>query len=169
MLRGARDGVPVAWDSFEPPADGGRPASDGVVSRPGEGEPLDAGGNRLLFKAQATDGDGTVSVTEMTVAPGFPGPPPHLHRGFADCFLVLEGTLGLRLGEETIEAGPGAFASAVPGMPHTFFNSGSEPVRAVNVMAPGGFEAYIKELWASGPPDLAAIAAAAERFDIELV
>ena len=169
MLRGARDGVPVAWDSFEPPEDGGRPASDGVVSRPGEGEPLDAGGNRLLFKAQATDGDGTVSVTEMTVAPGFPGPPPHLHRGFADCFYVLEGTLELHLGEEKVEAGPGAFASAAPGTPHTFFNSGSEPVRAVNVMAPGGFEAYIKELWAFGPPDLDVITAAAERFDIELV
>jgi mannose-6-phosphate isomerase-like protein (cupin superfamily) len=170
MLRGARDGVAVPWDSFAPPADGGRAAVDGVVSRPGEGEPLDAGDNRFLFKAQATDGDGTVSVTEMTVGPGFPGPPPHLHRGFAECFYVLEGTLGLRLGEDAVEAEPGTFASAPPGTPHTFSNPGSEPVRVINLIAPGGFEAYIKELWASGrPPDPATIARIGPRCDIEVV
>lgn len=169
FLRGARDGVPIAWDSFDPSADGGRPAADGVVSRPGEGEPLDAGGNSLLFKAQATDGDGTLSVTEITLAPEFPGPPLHLHRGFADCFYVLEGTLGLRFGEETIEAKPGTFAAAPPETVHTFFNPRSEPVRVVSLMAPGGFEAFIKENWASGGPlDPSAIAEIVSRHDITL-
>ncbi len=169
MLRGARDGVPVAWDSFEAPADGGRTVADAVVRGPGEGEPLDAGGNRLLFKAQITDGDGTLSVTETTIAPGFPGPPLHLHRGFVDCFYVLEGALGLRIGEETVSAGPGTFAAVPRGNPHTFFNPGDEPVRVVNVMAPGGFEAYIKELWASGSPPSPEVALEiGARYDIEL-
>jgi hypothetical protein len=40
-LRGARDGAPAAWDSFDPPADGGRPATEVLLVRPDDG-PLDA-------------------------------------------------------------------------------------------------------------------------------
>ncbi len=116
MLRGARDGVPVAWDSFEPPADGGRPASDGVVSRPGEGEPLDAGGNRLLFKAQATDGDGTVSVTEMTGRSRLPraaaAPAPRL-RGLLPT--SSRGRSGCASARRRSRPGPVTFASARSG------------------------------------------------------
>ncbi len=171
MLRGARDGDHGRpWDSFDPPEDGGRPVTDGIVSRPGEGELLRAGPSELQFKAQATDGDGALTLTEMTVAPGFPGPPLHTHAGFTDGFYVHEGTLELRIGEDTVEAGPGTFAALPPGTPHTFANPGSEPVRAVNVMAPAGFEAYIKELWASGElptPDVAM--EIASRYDITVV
>lgn len=168
MLRGARDGDHGRpWDSFDPPEDGGRPLTDGLVSRPGDGELLCAGPSELRFKAQATDGDGALTLTEMRVAPGFPGPPLHIHAGFTDAFYVVEGTLELRVGEDTVEAGPGTFAALPPGTPHTFANAGSEPARAVNLMAPAGFEAYIKELWASGglpAPDVAA--EIASRYDI---
>jgi quercetin dioxygenase-like cupin family protein len=36
-LRASRDGRTAPWDSFDPPADGGRPIADVVVSPPGEG------------------------------------------------------------------------------------------------------------------------------------
>jgi mannose-6-phosphate isomerase-like protein (cupin superfamily) len=171
MLRHARDGQPGSpWDSFDPPEDGGRPVSDGLVSGPGGGELLQAGPSELRFKAQATDGDGALTLTEMTVAPGFPGPPLHIHSGFTDGFYVVEGTLELRIGERAVEAGPGTFAALPPGTPHTFANPGAEPVRAVNVMAPAGFEAYIKELWASGDlPDPDVAAEIASRYDIAVV
>jgi mannose-6-phosphate isomerase-like protein (cupin superfamily) len=39
-LRSSRDGRASAWDSFDPPADGGRPALDAIVSTPGDGERL---------------------------------------------------------------------------------------------------------------------------------
>jgi quercetin dioxygenase-like cupin family protein len=39
-LRAARDGRQSAWDSFDPPPDGGRPALDAIVSAPGDGERL---------------------------------------------------------------------------------------------------------------------------------
>jgi mannose-6-phosphate isomerase-like protein (cupin superfamily) len=171
MLRGARDGISVPWDSFAPPADGGRSVDDAVVSPPGEGEMLDGGGgNHLLFKAQAAGGDGTLSLSETTIAPAFPGPPLHVHRGFTDCFYVLEGTLGLRLSEETVEAGPGTFATVPPGNAHTFFNPGVDPVRVVNLMVPCGFEAYIKELSALGSPPTPEVALEiGSRYDIEVV
>jgi mannose-6-phosphate isomerase-like protein (cupin superfamily) len=144
--------------------------TDGVVSGPGEGELLRARPSELRFKAQATDGDAGLTLTEMTIAPGFPGPPLHTHLGFTDSFYVVEGTLEVRVGESTIEAGPGTFAALPPGTPHTFANPGAEPVRAVNVMAPAGFEAYIKELWSSGElPDPDVAAEIASRYDIAVV
>ncbi len=43
-------------------------------------------------------------------------------------------------------------------------------MRVVNVMAPGGFEAYIKELWASGSlPSPEVAQEIGSRYDIELV
>jgi quercetin dioxygenase-like cupin family protein len=36
-LRALRDGTGTAFDQFDPPADGGRPAADAIVSGPGEG------------------------------------------------------------------------------------------------------------------------------------
>jgi mannose-6-phosphate isomerase-like protein (cupin superfamily) len=36
-LRALRDGADAAYDQFDPPADGGRPAAEVVVSGPGEG------------------------------------------------------------------------------------------------------------------------------------
>ena len=158
MLRHARDGQPSPWDSFDPPEDGGRPVTDGIVSGPGEGELSTARAERAASsRRRRRTGTGRSPLAEMTVAPGFPGPPLHTHSGFTDSFYVVEGTLEVRIGERTVEAPPGTFAAFPPGSPHTFSNPGTEAVRVVNVMAPAGFEAYIKELWASGElPDPAA-------------
>jgi mannose-6-phosphate isomerase-like protein (cupin superfamily) len=63
-----------------------------------------------------------------------------------DMFFVLEGTLTMRLGEETIEAGQGTFILVPPKTVHTFSNPGDEPVRFLSLVAPGGFEQYFKQL-----------------------
>jgi quercetin dioxygenase-like cupin family protein len=49
-LRAARDGLDAAWDSFDPPADGGRPARGVIVTRPGEGERHESGNGTALLK-----------------------------------------------------------------------------------------------------------------------
>ena len=49
-LRAARDGTGGAWDSFDAPADGGRPAAEVIVTRPGEGERRANGGRDLVVK-----------------------------------------------------------------------------------------------------------------------
>ena len=119
-----------------------------------------------------TNTDGTFSLTELTLAPRFPGPVPHRHREHVDSFYVLDGTLTLRLGKETVEARPGSYAVVVPGVTHTFSNPSDETVRALNVMAPGGFEQYLKEAAAAtgqGPPDPAVMTEIASRYDFEAV
>ena len=71
-LRDARDGNDAAFDSFDPPADGGRPASEIIVSEPGAGERLDLGGAAVLLKA-ALPG---LAVAEWTLDGAAP-PPGH--------------------------------------------------------------------------------------------
>jgi quercetin dioxygenase-like cupin family protein len=156
------------FDSEDPPADGGRPASDAVVRGPGEGETLAIGPSTLLMKAEVADGDGTFYLGESTLAPGFSGPPPHVHERHLDSFFVLQGTLTLRIGDDVVEAPAGSFAVAPPGTVHTFSNLGRDPVRALNIMAPGGFEQYLKEAAAAGAGDPAALAEIASRYDFAL-
>jgi mannose-6-phosphate isomerase-like protein (cupin superfamily) len=171
-LRVRRDGRaydPGRFDSFDRPDDGGRPRSDAVVRGSGEGEELSAGPSRVLFKAEVSDGDGTFSLTETTLAPGFPGPLPHRHERMFDSFYVLEGTLTVRLGDEEHEAGPGSYAFVPPGVAHTFSNPSGETVRMLNLQAPGGLEQYLKELAAvmkpGEQPDPAVMAGIASRYD----
>ena len=122
-----------------------------------------------MLKAQVKEAGGFLTLSENRLAPGFPGPVPHRHESFVDSFYVLEGTAALRLGEDTVEAEPGAFALAAPGTVHTFSNPGDEPVRLLNLMAPAGLEQYLKEVAASlrpgERPDPAKMAEIASRHD----
>jgi quercetin dioxygenase-like cupin family protein len=163
---------PDRFDSFDPPADGGRPVSDTIVRGPGEGDPLAAGPSDILFKAGGDDGEGTLTLVEATLAPRSPGPPLHRHERHFDSFYVVEGTLTLWLGDDELEAEPGAYGFVPPGAPHTFANRSDAPVRVLYLIAPGGFERYMKELWSTTAPgeapDPALVADLSSRYDIQL-
>ena len=160
---------PEEFDSFDAPAGGGRDVSAAVVRHRGEGDVVAIGASSALFKVETSDGDGTFSLTETALEPGFPGPVPHVHERLLDSFYVLEGTLTVRLGDETAEAPAGSFAFIPPGNVHTFSNPTAGRVRVLNLMAPAGFEQYLKEvsrsLPAGGTPDPALTAKIASRYD----
>jgi len=167
-LRASRDGREFHWDTFDPPEDGSRSTAAVVVRRPGEGEAILGGA--VLFKAQVSDGDGTFSLSEIALPPGYPGPVLHRHEHTLDSFYVLEGTLTIQLGEdEEIEAGPGSYGAMPPGSVHSFANRSDGMMRALNLMAPGGFEQYLKEFAAAAAagkaPDPALMAEIASRYD----
>ena len=146
------------------------PAS--TVLGPGEGESMTVFGNDLTIKAGAAETGGAFSLVDYTAAPGFPGPPPHVHHETADMFFVLEGELTLRLGEETPTLGPGSFVLVPPETVHTFSNPGDRPVRFLSLMSPGGFEQYFRDLqdaFGDGPPDVARIGEIAARYDVDTV
>ena len=174
-LRAMRDGRrddAQEFDTFDPPVDGGRPASEALVRGPDEGETIEAGPTRATLKAEGNDGEGTLSLSEAVLAPGFLGPVPHFHETFVDSFYVLAGTLTVRLEDETVTAPAGSFALVPPGVVHTFSNRSDEPVRALNLMAPGGFEQYLKEVahaTQGGPPDPQLMAQIASKYDFHPV
>ena len=84
-------------------------------------------------------------------------------------FFVLEGTLTMRLGEETLDLFAGSFVLIPPGTAHTFSNRTDQPVRMLNMNAPAGLESYLREIagaMADDPMDPAAIAEIASRYDL---
>jgi len=160
------------FDSFDPPDDGGRPAADVVVREPGEGDSIAMGPSTAVFRAEVTDGDGTYSLAELWLAPGFPGPPLHLHETLADSFYVLEGTLTVRVGEQSHDVPAGGYALAPPGAPHTLANRTGAPVRVLNLSVPGGLDRYLREIAAApgdGPPDPELLAAIAMKHDVHVL
>jgi quercetin dioxygenase-like cupin family protein len=171
MLRAARDGRDEdedRFDQFDPPRAGGRALSDAAFRGPGEGDSIAIGPNAALFKAEGPDADGFFSLTESVLAPGFPGPVLHWHREMVDSFYVLEGRLSLQLGDDSSEAEAGDFALVPPRAAHTFANPGEQKVRVLNLMAPGGFEQYLKEVAhasSGGSPDVSLMAEIASRHD----
>ena len=173
-MRDDQDGEAMdRFDTFDPPADGGRPAADALVRAPGAGDSLALGTSTAVVKAGGEHAGGVLSLTETTLAPGFPGPVPHHHESFVDSFYLLDGRLGLLLGERSVEATAGTYALVPPGVVHTFSNPGGEPVRLLNLMAPGGFERYLREAAAAMPPGTAPdpqlMAEIASRYDFHPV
>ncbi|MBW3593336.1 MAG: cupin domain-containing protein [Actinobacteria bacterium] len=173
-LRELRDGLASDWfDQLDPPDDGGRALEDAIVLPPGEGETISVGRSSVVLKGTGERTDGHVFLSETSLEPGFPGPPAHLHRELHDLFYVLEGTLTLRNGAETVSATPGSLAWFPPGAVHTFANGSGAPVRFLNFNAPAGWESYMRDLAAlqsrDRPPTPEEIGAIASRYDFHVV
>ncbi len=140
-----------------------------VVHREGEGEQI-AGGS-VTIKATGDDTGGSFYLGEVVAPPAFPGPPPHTHERLHDMFYVLEGTLTMQVGDETLELGRGSFVCVPPGTVHTFANRSDEPVRFLNFNTPAGWENYMRDLaavLAAGAPTQEEIGRIASQYDFEV-
>jgi mannose-6-phosphate isomerase-like protein (cupin superfamily) len=60
----------------------------------------------------------------------------HLHRSDDEAWIVLEGTLGFRVGEQEREVPVGESLLVTRGTPHSYWNATSEPARYLLVMTP---------------------------------
>jgi mannose-6-phosphate isomerase-like protein (cupin superfamily) len=155
---------------YDVPPGSGRPTEEATVLQPGEGELLDLGPSRSIVKGGVDDGMGSLAVLESTVQAGFPGPVLHLHERMVDSFYIQRGTLTLTLDAESVEATAGAYALVPPGNAHTFSNPGDEPVSVLNLMAPAGFEGYLREAAAGGGPlDPQQMAEIASKYDFRAI
>jgi mannose-6-phosphate isomerase-like protein (cupin superfamily) len=165
-----RSGYRIPYDQVDPPTDGGGPPSEVILRAAGEGDELALGTAKGSIKVGGQDALGSLAVIEVVLDPGFAGPVPHRHRAMVDSFYVLEGVLTLHLGHERVELPAGGYGVVPPGNDHTFSNPRDEPVRMLNVMAPGGLEQYLKEAAAvaaasGGPPDPELLARIASKYD----
>src|SRR5882672_7239396 len=100
-----------------------------IVIGPSSGERLAIGASSVALKAGSRETAGTFYCGEVDLEPGFAGPPPHVHERLHDMFYVLEGTLTVRLGEQTHQLPAGSFVCVPPGVVHTFRNDDATPVR----------------------------------------
>jgi len=146
-------------------------AERSAMLAPGEGEVVLRGGVGVIRKISSAATGGTFSVVEHPLEPGALAAPPHTHADVDECSFVLEGEIGVLMGEETFKAAAGAYVLKPRGVPHTFWNPGPAPARVLEIISPASFERYFEELAGilssmppREPPDLARIAEMAGRY-----
>ena len=76
-------------------------------------------------------GDTHVSLILVEAAPGS-GPKLHSHP-YEEIFIVQEGNVTFTAGGETIEATTGQIVIVPAGSPHKFVNSGTGPLRQIDI------------------------------------
>lgn len=101
-------------------------------------------GIRPLVTAPETHGQAT--LLEHPIAPRSLGAPIHTHAHEDEFSFVIEGRVGFMIGETVIEAGPGDFVRKPRGVPHAFWNPTDAPAHVIELIVPGGFEAYFTEM-----------------------
>jgi quercetin dioxygenase-like cupin family protein len=110
FLRAMRDDREFEWDSWGPPADGGRPVSDAVICLLGEGERFERGTRTVTILADTPE----LSLLELAVTPGWEGVDPHTHEDHLDGFFVLDGEIEFLAGA----AAEGTVMAAAPDIRH---------------------------------------------------
>lgn len=115
-----------------------------IPSAPGES--FDFGGLGVDWKIDAPDTGGRFSVVHHPIAPRALAAPLHYHHNEDEYSYVLECKLGALLGEDVVEAEPGTWVMKPRGQWHTFWNAGDAPCHIIEVISPGGFEEYFREV-----------------------
>ena len=123
----------------------------GIVRGSDGGETISIGGSGVRLLMVGADTEGRSSVEEMAIPAGFGGPPAHVHRVTSHAWYVTEGRLRLTVGGESHDLGPGGFAYAPAGVPHTFANPWTTDGVMVQFTTPGGFDSYLRDLAAAFP------------------
>src|SRR3954469_17315890 len=120
-------------------------------------------GTRYVVEAEQTGG--AFAVVEHELAPRTLGAPMHTHEREDEISHVTSGRLGVQMGDDVLEAGPGDTVVKPRGIPHAFWNPGDEPVRFLELITPPAFAQYFKDiapLLNQMPPDFAALGAVME-------
>ena len=145
---------------------------------PGAGPAVWLVGDTYTLKVSGEQTDGAFSLSEALVPPGA-GPPPHIHHGEDETFVVLEGELVLRADDRTLPAPAGTVLYVPRGTRHGFTNVGARPARMLFLYTPAGMERMFGEIGTPaqpgaaapppGPEDVAKLQAAAAKYRFEIL
>src|SRR5436190_19413803 len=115
-----------------------------IASTEGERADLPGLGNRYLLRSEHTGG--RFALIEHTIAARALAAPVHTHRDEDEYSYVLSGRIGAMVGDEVIEAGPGELVVKPRGIPHAFWSASDEDTHVLELISPGGFARYFKDL-----------------------
>jgi quercetin dioxygenase-like cupin family protein len=145
-----------------------------IVLSPNEGERLRFGGLGVRFMIEGAQSGGTFALVEHPIEPRALAAPMHTHRYEDEYTYVLEGEIGVQVGDEVRVASPGDLVFKPRGIPHAFWNAGDAPARALEIISPAGFEQYFAEIAPllpparPGPPDELVLGAVMARYGLEM-
>lgn len=133
----------------------------------GRGEAFDFGGLGVNWKIDAADTDKRFSVVHHPIAPRALAAPLHYHHNEDEYSYVLQGTLGALLGDEVVTAGPGTWVFKPREQWHTFWSAGDTECHIIEVISPGGFENYFREV-AAAWGDLEKFAEINKKYELDM-
>ena len=127
-------------------------------------------GTRYLLREKDTDGQ--FALIEHSIPPRSLAAPTHVHQREDEYSYVLAGRVGVQVGDEVTEAGPGELVVKPRGVPHAFWNPGDEEARLLELISPPSFASYFVEmapvLSAGGPPDTERLRAIQEKYELSM-
>jgi mannose-6-phosphate isomerase-like protein (cupin superfamily) len=144
-----------------------------IVLSPNEGERVRFVGLGVRFMIEGAQSGGP-SRSSSTRSKRAPSPRRCTHRYEDEYTYVLEGEIGVQVGDEVRVARPGDLDFKPRGVPHSFWNAGDAPARALEIISPAGFERYFAEIAPllppahPGPPDELALGAVMARYGLEM-
>ncbi len=104
---------------------------------------IGASAYNILLNSQSSEGQ--LAIIEMLVPPNS-GPVPHEHKGFQECFYVLEGEVEMITKESRIPAKQGDLVHIpLDGPVHCFKNKTAVNVRLLCIVAPSGLDSFFEE------------------------
>ena len=124
-----------------------------IVLSPDEGERVEFGGLGVRFMIGGDESGGGFALVEHPIAPRVLAAPLHTHELEDEYTYVLEGEIGVQVGDEVRVGHPGDLVFKPRGVPHAFWNAGDKPARALEIISPAGFERYFAEIAPLLPPN----------------
>ena len=98
-------------------------------------------------KASTADTGGMYTLLEITAPAGLQTP-LHVHYREDEGFYVLDGSVTIEVGDETVELGAGQHAFGPRNIPHRF-TVGPDGAHMIWVLTPGGFDEFVDEVSAA--------------------
>ena len=119
----------------------GGPPPETHVQLDGRGEARWFAGMLAVIKSRADQTGGLLTTLEIIAPPGAAAP-LHTHHAEDEGFLILEGEVTFRVGDETIEAKAGDWLFGPRDVQHTF-TVGPNGARMFWTLTPGGFDRFV--------------------------
>jgi quercetin dioxygenase-like cupin family protein len=141
------------------------------VLGPNDGKYVQVGAMGARFMVEPERGGGFAMV-EHPIAPRGLAAPMHTHTHEDEYTYVLEGEVGVQIGDEVAVGKPGDLVFKPRGVPHAFWNAGDAPARVLEIISPAPFAKYFAELeplfMRPEGPDFAAIAELQARYGLTM-
>jgi quercetin dioxygenase-like cupin family protein len=147
-----------------------RLSRDNIILGRTAGAAVHFGGLGARFMAESALTGGGFALVEHPIDPRSLAAPLHTHTNEDEYSFILEGEVGLQVGDRVITGRPGDFVYKPRGIAHAFWNATDHPATMLEIISPAGFERYFAEiapiLNRTGGPDPAALGALRERYQL---
>jgi len=113
---------------------------------PGQGDQITLqGGVGVVFKVPGSLTSGKLAIVEHPI-PVDALVVPHSHTREDELSYVLEGEIGVMIGDQEFVAPTGSYVLKPRGIPHAFWNNGTVPARLIELIFPSGLEEAFREM-----------------------